>query len=111
MVNVDQLIKTYVYPILDEECKRLGIPRDFVKGVYSCYYKDSIAGRVEELRENDKLIGVKIRIADCNEDARSVLATFFHEMFHVKELLYGKKFFSELRANIYAKKRILQLRF
>jgi hypothetical protein len=79
-----------------------------VKGVFGCYFKDFEAGRVEEIREGNKLVGVRIRIADCN-DARDVLTTFFHEMFHVKELLYGKKFLSELRAELYAEKRIFQL--
>jgi len=106
--DVDNLIKVYVHPLIEEECKRLKIPRDFVRGVYGCYYKDIEAGRVEEIREGNKLVGVRIRIADCN-DARDVLATFFHEIFHVKELLYGDKFLSELRAELYAEKRIFQL--
>jgi hypothetical protein len=39
-----------------------------------------------------------------------VLEVFFHEMFHVKELLEGrKKPFSELRADLYAIRRILEL--
>jgi len=106
--DVDKLIKTYVYPILKKECDRLEIPIDFIKGVYGCYYRDFTVGIVEEVRENGNLVGVIIRIADCN-NARGVLKTFFHEMFHVREMLYGKKAFSELRADIYAEKRILQL--
>ncbi|GEM_PF-1805005 len=106
--DVDRLIRVYVYPLLEEECKRLKIPREFVKGVYGCYYKDWEGGRIEEIRDGNKLVGVRIRIADCN-DPRDVLATFFHEMFHVKELLDGNKLLSELRAELYAEKRIFQL--
>jgi hypothetical protein len=90
MNDVDYLIKTYVYPLLEEECKRLGIPREFVKGVYGCYYKDFTRGYVEELRDGEKTVGVRIRIADCN-NRRGVLTTFFHEMFHVQEILYNEK--------------------
>jgi hypothetical protein len=107
--DVDYLIKLYVYPLLEEECRRLNIPRNFILGVYGCYCKDEIAGYVEEIREGNKLMNVRIRIGDCNESLRDVLKVFFHEMFHVKELLYGKKLFSELRANLYAERRILQL--
>jgi len=108
--DVDYLIKLYVYPLLEEECKRLKIPRNFILGVYGCYCKDEIAGYVEEIREEGKLINVRIRIGDCNESPRDVLKVFFHEMFHVKELLVGKrKLLSELRADLYAERRILQL--
>jgi len=107
--DVDSLIEIYVKPLLKEECRKLGIPFDFIKGIYGCYYKDGIAGYVEEIRKDDKLVGVRIRIADCN-NSRGVLSVFFHEMFHVRELLYGRsKFLSDLRASLYAEKRILQL--
>jgi hypothetical protein len=111
MNTIDDLIKVYVFPILEEECKRLKIPRDFIRGVYGFRYKDCIGGIVEELREGGKLVGVKIRIADCN-NVRGVLKTFFHEMFHVQELFYGKKkFLAEIRADLYAEKRIFQMKF
>jgi hypothetical protein len=108
--NVDYLIKLYVYPLLEEECRRLKIPRNFILSVYWCYCKDERIGYVEEIREEGKLINVRIRIGDCNESPRDVLKVFFHEMFHVRELLDGKrKLFSELRADLYAVRRILQL--
>jgi hypothetical protein len=108
--DVDYLIKLYVYPLLEEECRRLKIPRNFILGVYGCYCKDGIAGYVEEIKEGNKLMNVRIRIGDCNESPRDVLKVFFHEMFHVKELLDGKKkLLSELRADLYAEERILQL--
>ena len=109
LYDVEKLIKIYVEPLLDEECKRLGVPREFIKGVYGCYYEDWIAGRVEEIHKNNRLVGVRIRIADCN-NSRDVLQVFFHEMYHVKEMIKNQNsFFSELRADLYAEKRILQL--
>jgi tRNA threonylcarbamoyladenosine modification (KEOPS) complex Pcc1 subunit len=108
--NLDYLIKMYVYPLLEEECKRLKIPKNFILGIYGCYCKDFVVGYVEEIKESDNLIGVKIKIGDCNESLRSILKVFFHEMYHVKELYNGKKLFlSELRADLYAELRLLQL--
>ena len=110
--NVEELIKIYVYPLLDEECKRLGIPRNFIKGVYSCPYKGFFEGGsyLEEIKnENGNVKYVKIRICEKN-DRRGVLEDFFHEMWHAKETWEGKESrFSELRADLYAEKRILQL--
>jgi hypothetical protein len=42
----------------------------FYLGVYACYRKGGIVGYVEEIREGDKLMGVRIRIGDCNESLR-----------------------------------------
>jgi hypothetical protein len=75
--NVDYLIRLYVYPLLDEECRRLGIPRNFILGVYGCYCKDGMVGYVEEIRKEGKLINVRIRIGDCNKSPRDVLEVFF----------------------------------
>jgi len=110
MKNTDYLINLYVYPLLEEECKRLKVPREFVLGVYSCYCKDSVSGYVEKVQREDKLVGVRVRIGECNQNRLSVLNVFFHEMHHVKEEWEGRKrFLSELRADLYAWSRIFQL--
>jgi len=110
MRNADDLIRLYVYPILEEECKRLGIPRGFVLGVYACYCKEGIVGFVEKVPADGKVEGVRIRIGECNQSKKEILKTFFHEMYHVKEEWEGKRRrFSELRANLYAELRFLQI--
>jgi hypothetical protein len=107
--DVDYLIKLYIYPLLEEECRKLKIPKNFISGVYGCYTDIGISGYVEEIKDGDKIIKVRIRIGDCNNSPRAVLKVFFHEMYHVKELLDGKKkFLSELLADLYAERRILQ---
>ena len=110
MINVDYLIKLYVYPILYEECKRLGVPREFVLCVYSCYWREGRAGFIEEVWEDGELKGVRIRISECNQSRGEVLKVFFHEMYHVKEKWERKKrIFSELRADLYAEFRFLKI--
>jgi len=109
-MDTQHLINLYISPLLEKECKRLGISREFILGIYSCYCKDSVVGYIEEVRKEDKLIGVRIRIGDCNQDKLSILTVFFHEMYHVKEIWEGRKnHFSELRADLYAWFRIFQL--
>ena len=106
----DYLIKLCIYSLLEEECRRLKIPRGFILGVYAFYCKDWIAGFVEEIKEENRVIGVRIRIGDCVKSPRETLKVFFHEMFHVKEIYEGRKrLFSELLADLYAAKRLLQL--
>jgi len=107
--DIDSLIKMYIYPLLEEECRRLRVPREFILGIYGFYCKDFMVGYVEEVWKEDKLIGVRIRIGDCNQGKLSALSVFFHEMYHVKEIWERKKRpFSELRADLYAWYRILQ---
>jgi hypothetical protein len=89
--DVDCLIKIYVNPLLEEECKKLKIPRDFIKGVYGCYY-NGIAGYVEEIREDDKLVGVRIRIANCN-NSRGVLSVFSTKCFALESFCTEEKNF------------------
>jgi len=108
--STNYLIKLCIYPLLEEECRRLKIPKNFILGIYVFYCKDGIVGYVEEIRERNKVIGVRIKIGDCIESSRELLKVFFHEMFHVKEIYEGKKkLFSEFLADLYAEKRFLQL--
>jgi len=110
LMDTQHLINLYISPLLGKECERLGIPREFILGVYSCYCKDFVVGYVEEVWKDNKLIGVRIRIGDCNQDKFSILTVFFHEMYHVKEIWEGRRSrFSELRADLYAWFRIFQL--
>ena len=111
--TTEELIKVYVLPLLEEECKRLGIPKNFVKGIYSQPYRLTLESNLyipleEIFDEEGNVTGVNIRLPDSN-NPRGILSTFFHEMFHARELIYGDKLFSELRAYLYAEKRILQL--
>lgn len=106
-MSVDDIIQKEITPRLDEECKRLGIPRDFVKGVFGCYanlYRRSYVELIEKDGEIDK---VRVRIGDSNKTPREVKKDFWYLMWHVKEIYYGEEN-SDWAADSYSGKRNLE---
>ena len=107
-MNIDYIIREEIVPILDEECERLGIPKNFVSGVYGCYSnldRRSYAQRIED--ENGNTIKVRIRIGDSNKTVNQAKFDFYHEMWHAREYFLGENI-SEKNAWSYAGKRRIE---
>ena len=108
-MDTQEIIDLYILPIvLPEECRRLGIPPEFIKGVYSCYPKPfDFDARCEPILDNGHIIGVKIRIGINHETPERVKYAFRHETWHAKDYYEGKNS-SEINAVLYTLFRSLQ---
>lgn len=106
--ELNKIIEISLKPEIESECHRLGIPPDFIKGIYPIFPKVLEHSSIcEPVKKDGKIEGVRIRI-DCSITKPSAaLRDFWHEMRHAKDYYEGRKS-SEITANFYSWKRYLQ---
>jgi len=104
--SIDNIIAMELVPLLDRECARLGIPREFVVGVYGIWPRAFEYGSLcEPVWDQDgHLRGVTIRIAS-DHGRLGARIDFLHELHHARSYYRGERS-SELRAWLYALSRI-----
>jgi hypothetical protein len=103
--NINEIIQNVLRPELNAECKRLGIPESFIKGIYCIYPKPwEYSSLCEPIERDGKVEGVRIRI-DCRfTNAGPALRDFWHEMWHSKDYYMGRES-SEVKATLYSWRR------
>ena len=101
----DQHIQKYLKPILAKECTQLGIDPGKIRDVKSCYPKPF---EYNSYLQANKDATYTIRIGNSNTGMAACIRSFLHELRHVKFYEERKKH-SELKCNLYAWKRFLQL--
>jgi hypothetical protein len=106
--ELNKIIEQSLKPLLKTECEKLGIPQDFIKGIYPIFPKSfEYTSACEPIVEGNKIEGVRIRI-DCTiTKPGPALRDFWHEMRHAKDCYEGKNS-SEIKAEFYSLKRRLQ---
>ena len=52
-MQLEYIIRKYLNPLLDDECKRLGIPREFIEGIYESYLDFLTGARCIPLETNE----------------------------------------------------------
>jgi hypothetical protein len=108
-MDIEEIIKEYINPRIEDECKRLGISREFIIGVYSSGYSfDSLAsGDCTPVIKDGKIIGVKITLDRDETRTRGARESFFHEMKHAWQF-YNNILISQFEAYLYMMKREIQ---
>ncbi len=106
--ELNQIIEQSLKPQIESECHRLGIPPDFIKGIYPIFPKIlEYSSMCEHVEKDGKIEGVRIRI-DCSiTKPVPALRDFWHEMRHAKDYYESRKP-SEIRAGLYSWKRYFQ---
>jgi len=106
--ELNQIIEQFLKPRIEPECYRLGIPPEFIKGIYPIFPKIfTYSSMCEPVERDNKIEGVRIRI-DCSvAKPGPALRDFWHEMRHARDQYEGRES-SEMKANLYSWKRYLQ---
>ncbi|MGC9133076.1 MAG: hypothetical protein ACP5GJ_01565 [Nanopusillaceae archaeon] len=115
--SLDNIVKDeYVEKVIIEELKKHNIPPGFILGIHENYCKSFIVGKTIPIYENrtvikeydrEKIIGVIIKIGDCNKSKLSKLSVLFHEFYHAIEYYKGEdneSFLTEIKADLYSYK-------
>ena len=105
--NINEIIDNILLPQLPYECRKLGIPIDFIAGVYGMY--PEAFGRVSccvPILENNKIIAVNIRLDSEIRNSFIAKMHFWHELRHAQDC-YENKPAREWRVHGYVLKRII----
>jgi hypothetical protein len=107
-MRIEEIIKNEIEPRVPDECKRLGIPREFIIGIDS--YKGYLFedGFCECVTKNGKIVGVELQISREEKRPRGARATFFYLMKRAEQYYKGKPT-SAVKAYIYEIKRGLEV--
>ena len=113
-MKMENTIQKFIEPIKKDECRKLGIPENFIFGVHG-YRKELLGGFCEPIIENGKLIAVDIGI-DEEKKSIGMKKSFFHEIKHAQQYFkYGYEevhhinpVYYELEATLYEHKRYLE---
>jgi hypothetical protein len=106
-MDIEEIIKEYIEPRKVDECKRLGIPPEFILDIKGGYLDLFEGAKCIPTEKEGKIIGVEI-IINCDEKRpRGARGDFFHEMRHAKKY-YENESNSELGAYLYMIKRGIQ---
>jgi len=106
-MDINEIIEEYLEPRIEDECKRLGIPTEFIRRIYGWDLYLHQGARCIPAEKDGKIVEVEIKI-DCEEKRpRGARGGFFHEMKHA-EKYYKNEPQSELKAYLYMIKRGIQ---
>ncbi len=101
-MDTQEIIDTYIKPrVLPEECRRLKIPPEFIKGVYTCWPKlFDYHALCTPVVNDGHITEVVIKIGTDYQTPSAVLHAFRHEVRHAKDYFIGRNP-SELTATLY----------
>ena len=105
--NINEIILNILLPQLPYECRKLGIPTDFIAGIYGMY--PEVFGRVsccEPIFKGTKIVAVNIRLDSEIRNSFTAKMHFWHELRHAQDC-YENKPSKEWKAHGYVIKRIL----
>jgi len=92
-MRIEEIIKNEIEPRVPDECKRLGIPREFIIGIHG--YKGSdlfgAVGHCEPVIKDGKIIGVELVIREDENRPRVARGTFFYLMKDAEQYYKGKQ--------------------
>ena len=105
-MHIEDIIKDYLEPRIEDECRRLGIPPEFIISIYGGRSLFE-GGNCIPKEKDGKIIGVKIKIDEQEKRPRGARGKFFHEMKHAQKY-YKNEPHSELESYLYMIKRGIQ---
>lgn len=114
--DITDIIQTYIRPLLNSECRRLGMPPSFVRNVRGVYPKhwefNSVCRSIGEdgssLQGGGEVACVEIGIDSTIRTPSRGLMDFWHEIYHAKEFYRGKRRTSEFKATLYSWRRLFE---
>lgn len=107
-IDISDLIRRELQPVLKSECERLAIPDSFIAGIYGIYPKPFVRSSCcEPIDQDGRIQGARARIDSEIRNRPIALLHFWHEMRHAKDYYENRKA-SEWAAYAYELRRCLE---